>query len=59
MVRFQIFQSDRSDSKPRRKTFKKGRMIDGIKGCRQKKKSKRKNFLKAQFVALIMCSGQR
>ena len=54
-VRFQPRQSCRSDSEPRRETFKKDRMIDSIKGSLQTKKSKSSDFLEARgFNDMIM-----
>jgi hypothetical protein len=54
-VKFQPRQSCRSDSKPRRETFQKDRMINGIEGSRQIKKSKSSDFLEAHgFNDMIM-----
>jgi hypothetical protein len=47
--------SSKSDTKPSRETFKKKRMINGVKSSRQVKKSETSNLLKTHgFIEVVM-----
>ena len=58
-VRFYTRQSSRSDTKPRRETFKKNRMINGVKSSRQVKKSETSNLLKTHSLNEVVMNRQK